>query len=87
MKDYAILLRLDANTARQLAALSKRQGRSRNNLLGTLIRREAARVSIDGVQLSCGHPVTAIVSGDDGTNYCKMCEYPEGSGPAGEEAK
>ena len=33
-----------------------------------------AILSYLGIQLCCGHPVSAIVSSDEGTNWCKMCE-------------
>ena len=30
--------------------------------------------SDDLIQPHCGHPVSAIVRADDGTNYCSICE-------------
>lgn len=53
-----------------------------NSLLcGTCIARRVAKIRgtvairarIDYVRQVCGHPVSAIVSSDEGTHYCALC--------------
>ena len=38
------------------------------------INRDPERIRWHDPLQSCGHPVSSIVSSDEGTNYCRECE-------------